>query len=79
MAGPDYDAMSDEEETAETEAVEDEEATAAEDEEFLMHAEEAGFTGEKAAALWRAIERCNELSSGAGVVLEDAAEDEELL
>jgi len=55
MAAIDYEQAT-EEDTAEEET-ETEEATELDDE-FAMHAEEAGFTGEKAKALKLAIERC---------------------
>lgn len=68
MAAPNYDEM--EADSAEEEATESEddatEEAAEQDDEFLMHAEEAGFTGEKAAALWRAVARCVELTQGGG-------------
>jgi hypothetical protein len=59
MAAPDYDVMEDEAEEEETEEIESEDP--ADDDEFMLAAEEAGFTGDKAKALWRAIQRCNEL------------------
>jgi hypothetical protein len=36
-------------------------ADPADDDEFMMHAEDAGFSGDKAKALWRAVARCVEL------------------
>ena len=73
MAAPDYDVMAEAdpeaEETEETEA-----ADPADDDEFMMAAEEAGFTGDKAKALWRAIARCSELSGGMAMPLEEAEE-----
>lgn len=69
MAAPDYDVMAEEEEPA-TEDVDAESSDPADDDEFMMHAEEAGFTGEKAKALWRAVARCAELTGSAPVPLE---------
>ena len=77
MAATDYDAMADEEAVEDTEEVEDAATEdAADDDEFMMHAEEAGFTGEKAKALWRAVARCVELTQGGGLPI---AEEEEAL
>jgi len=45
----------------------------ADDDEFMMHAEEAGFTGEKAKALWRAVARCVELLPSAMPMGEEEA------
>ncbi len=63
MAAVPYDDMSEEsdEPTADTE----DEMPAddpADDDEFMMAAEEAGFTGDKAKAFWRAVARCVELT-----------------
>ena len=76
---PDYDVMADEDaaEDADTEEVEDAATEdASDDDEFMMHAEEAGFTGEKAKALWRAVARCTELTQGGGLPI---VEEEEAL
>lgn len=75
MAAPDYDAMSEDESPSEDDT---EDALAsddpADDDEFMMHAEEAGFTGDKAKAFWRAVARCVELTGGTGL---PAAEEPE--
>lgn len=71
MAAPDYDVMAEEEEPATEEDVELESSDPADDDEFMMHAEEAGFTGEKAKALWRAVARCAELTASAPMPMED--------
>lgn len=76
MAAPNYDAMAEEdgEDTADTE----DEMPAddpADDDEFMMEAEAAGFTGEKAKAFWRAVARCVELTKdGAAMPMDDAEE-----
>ena len=59
MAAPNYDDMA-EEEAEPTADTEDEMAAddPADDDEFMMAAEEAGFTGDKAKAFWRAVARC---------------------
>lgn len=76
MAAPNYDEMEAEEEATEPEDNTEEEA--AEDDEFLMHAEEAGFTGEKAAHLWRAVARCVELTQGGGMPMMTEEEEPEI-
>lgn len=68
MAAPNYDAMDetadeDPEEAAAEEKLADD---ASDDDEFMMEAEAAGFTGEKAKAFWRAVARCVELTQGGG-------------
>lgn len=73
MAAPDYDMM-EEEEAPESERAEGE-SDGELDEEFLMHAEDAGFSGEKAKALKAAIERCVEMREQG--MYEDMAEDME--
>ncbi len=75
MAAVPYDDMAEEEDepTADTEdemPAED----PADDDEFMMHAEEAGFTGDKAKAFWRAVARCVELTQGAPMMAEEADE-----
>lgn len=56
-----YDEMKEEapeeSDAGENEATED----PSDDDEFMMYAEKAGFTGEKAKNLWLAIARCQEL------------------
>lgn len=68
MAGPKYEEMGSEE-TGEDDPEGTEETAAedpADDDEFMMAAEEAGFTGEKAKAFWRAVARCVELTKDGG-------------
>jgi hypothetical protein len=67
-----YDQMS-EEATEPTDSAKEEgaeadpaEADPADDDEFMMEAEAAGFTGEKAKAFWRAVARCVELTDSDG-------------
>lgn len=70
MAAIPYDEMT--EDSAETAADPEEstESDPADDDEFMMHAEKAGFSGEKAKALWLAVARCVELTgSGSAVSL----------
>ena len=72
-----YDQMAEEapeaSDAGENEATED----PSEDDEFMMHAEDAGFSGDKAAALWRAIARCVELlPNGGGVSMGDLGDEE---
>ena len=67
MAAPNYDAMADgasatDEDPEEADAENAAADNAADDDEFMMNAEEAGFTGEKAKAFWRAVARCVELT-----------------
>lgn len=71
MAAPNYDEMGAEDAEAEDVDLEEESTDPADDDEFMMHAEEAGFSGEKAKALWRAVARCVELSGSAPAPLED--------
>lgn len=53
-------------------------ADPADDDEFMMYAEEAGFTGEKAKSFWRAVARCVELTQqGGGSALSLGGEAEE--
>lgn len=46
------------------------------DSEFALHAKDAGFEGDKAKALWAAIERCNELGSAGPEGAGDAGDEE---
>lgn len=71
-----YDEMT--EDSAETEADPNEETESdpADDDEFLMYAEEAGFTGEKAKSFWKAVARCMELIQGGGSAVSLGAEEE---
>lgn len=56
---PNYDAMDLGSDTGSDDAAA---PTGSSDEEFLMHAAKAGFSGAKADALWSAIARCVELA-----------------
>lgn len=76
-AAPNYDEMAEDEPAEDTEDVEAS-ADPADDDEFMMAAEEAGFTGDKAKALWRAIARCSELAGGALPPLDEEADLEDL-
>lgn len=62
-----YDAMEEKAEPSDNPEEESAESDPAEDDEFMMAAEEAGFTGEKAKALWRAVDRCVQLSQSGPV------------
>ena len=76
MAATDYDAMAEDEPV--TEELEDTGAEdAADDDEFMMAAEEAGFTGEKAKAFWRAVARCVELTNSGGLPMPEEPLPEE--
>ena len=75
MAAPDYDQM--EEETPPEEGEEAAAEDASDDDEFMMEAEAAGFTGEKAKAFWRAVARCVELTQGGGLPLPPLEDEEE--
>lgn len=72
MAAPNYDDMADEAEAEDPDATEDA-AEPSDDDEFMMAAEEAGFTGDKAKALWRAIDRCVELKGALPMAEEEEA------
>lgn len=76
MAAPDYDVMAEEEDEPEADAADEMAADdPADDDEFMMHAEEAGFTGDKAKAFWRAVARCVELTNGGGLPVAEEAEE----
>ena len=75
MAAPNYDTMEEEPDPADAEESPAEDADPSDDDEFMMHAEEAGFTGDKAKAFWRAVARCVELTKDGGMMPMDDGED----
>lgn len=76
MAAIPYDEMSEDAPEAKADPEEPTEQDPADDDEFVGAAERAGFTGDKAKALWDAVARCVELTGSGGGALSLGGEEE---